>query len=157
MRQLGREGRPGLRLALQRASEFRKAAITPDGEPVLGIYTKPDRDRLWKVLVKYARGLHFWSTRDVLPVDAIPSIERIFNMQTRPAVYWEPMLAAAAYARAGSITTVGKQAEFTLAFRSVEKGDALSVMVLDFYRSFPYVALMMKPGSDFSRPVLLPF
>jgi hypothetical protein len=36
-------------------------------------------------------------------------------------------------------------------------GDALSVMALDFYGSFPYVAMMMKPGTDFSKPVVLPF
>lgn len=157
MRQLERPDRPGLRRRLQQASEFRPAAKTPDGQPVLGIFTRPDSARLRKVLTKYARGLHFWSTGSVLPADTPPSIERIFNMQTRPAEYWEPILAAAEHARAGTLVTVGAQAEFKYSLRAIPKGDALSVMVLDFYSSFPYVAMMMKPGTDFSKPVVLPF
>lgn len=30
-------------------------------------------------------------------------------------------------------------------------------MVLDFYQSFPYVAMMMKPGMDLTKPARLPF
>jgi hypothetical protein len=93
----------------------------------------------------------------MLPVDVLPSIERIFNRETRPASYWEPLLAAAEFARGGTITTLGDQAEFQLSFRVAEKGDALSVMLLDFYLSFSYVAMMMKPGTDFTKPVRLPF
>jgi hypothetical protein len=155
MRQLERKER--LRHVLQQASEFRPMRATPDGQPVLGLFTRPDSARLQRVITKYARGLHFWSTGAILPADALPSIERIFNMETRPAEYWEPMLAAAEYARAGTVVTVGAEAEFKYAFRAPAKGDALSVMVLEFYGSFPYVAMMMKPCTDFSRPVLLPF
>ena len=91
-----RAERPCLRRVLQQASEFRMAAQTADGQPVLGLFTRPDSARLMNVLKKYARGLHFWSTGAILPSDAPPSIERIFNMETRPADYWEPLLAAAA-------------------------------------------------------------
>ncbi len=129
-----------------------------DGQPVVGLVTKPDRERLWKVLTKYVRGLHFWSTGAILPIDAPPSIERIFNRHTRPADhYWEPLLAAAEYARSGTVITVGAHAEFRYSFRAIDKGDGLSAMVLDFYQSFPYVAMMMKPGTDFTKPVRLPF
>ncbi len=129
-----------------------------DGQPVVGLVTKPDRERLWKVLTKYVRGLHFWSTGAILPIDAPPSIERIFNRHTRPADhYWEPLLAAAEYARSGTVITVGAHAEFRYSFRAIDKGDGLSAMVLDFYQSFPYVAMIMKPGTDFTKPVRLPF
>lgn len=128
-----------------------------DGQPIAGLFTKPDRERLWKVLTKYARGLHFWSTGTILPGNAPPSIERIFNRKTRPDEYWEPLLAAAQYARSGTVITIGAQAKFQYSFRAIDSGDALSAMVLDFYQSFPYVAMMMKPGTDFSKPVRLPF
>ena len=45
----------------QAASEVRWEA-GPDGRPVVGLFTRPDRERLWKALTKYACGLHFWST-----------------------------------------------------------------------------------------------
>lgn len=128
-----------------------------EGQPVLGLFTKPNRERLWKVLTKYARGLHFWSTGTILPIDAPPSIERIFNRETRPGDYWEPVLAAADYARSGATITIGTHAEFQYSFRTIVKGDGLSAMVLNFYQSFPYVAMMLKPGTDFTKPVRLPF
>jgi hypothetical protein len=93
----------------------------------------------------------------VLSADVVPSLERIYNRETRPPEYWEPLLAAAEYARGGTVTTIGANAEFQLSFRAVDRGDALSVMLLDFYQSFPYVAMMMKPGTDFERPQRLPF
>jgi hypothetical protein len=154
VRQLDRE--PRLRAGFQEASELRWEA-GPDGPPVVGLVTKPDRERLWKVLTKYARGLHFWSTGTILPIEAPPSIERIFNREPRPADYWEPLLAAAEYARGGTVVTIGVHAEFRYSFRAIDRGDALSAMVLDFYQSFPYVAMMMKPGTDFTKPVRLPF
>lgn len=154
VRQMDRE--PRLRAGFQEASEFRWEVGT-DGQPVVGLSTKPDRERLWKVLTKYARGLHFWSTGTILPIDAPPSIERIFNRNTRPADYWEPLLAAADYARTGTVITIGADAEFTYSFRAIDRGDALSTMVLDYYQSFAYVAIMMKPGTDFQKPQRLPF
>jgi hypothetical protein len=129
----------------------------PGGQPVVGLVTKPDRERLWKVLTKYTRGLHFWSTGTILPIGAPSSIERIFNRETRPADYWEPLLAAADYARSGTVITIGAHVEFRYSFRAINRGDGLSAMVLDFYQSFPYVAMMMKPGTDFTKPVRLPF
>jgi hypothetical protein len=105
---------------------------------------------------KYAGGLHFWSTGTLVPKDAALSIERIFNRINHPEEYWEPLLAGAACARAGIVVTVGKEFEFQYSFRPLGKADALSVMVLDFYRSFPYVAIMGKPGTNPSR-MRLPF
>jgi hypothetical protein len=154
-RQLHREGYGGLRKSFQEASELRWET-GPDGLPVIGLFTKPDSDRLMNVMTKYTRGLHFWSTGDVLSVESRPSIERIFNMAARPRDYWEPLLAAATYARAGAVTTIGGSEQFQLAFRPVDAGDCISVMVLDFYRSFPYVAMMLKPGTD-PEHVRLPF
>jgi hypothetical protein len=154
VRQLDRE--PRLRAGFQETSEMRWES-GPDGQPIVGLFTKPNRARLWKVLTKYTRGLHFWSTGTILPIDAPPSIERIFNRETRPADYWEPLLAAAEYARSGTVITIGALKEFRYSFRAIDKGDGLSAMVLDFYQSFPYVAMMMKPGTDFTRPMRLPF
>lgn len=154
VRQLDRDSR--LRLGFQEASELRLDG-GPDGQSSLSLHTRPDRARLWTVLTKYARGLHFWSTNEVLPAEAPPSIERIFNRETQPVDYWEPLLAGAEYARGGIVTTIGAHAEFQLSFRAVNKGDVLSVMILDFYQSFAYVAMMLKPGTDVTRPVKLPF
>lgn len=154
VRQLDRE--PCLRAGFQQSSELRWENGT-DGQPAVGLFTKPDRERLWKVLTKYARGLHFWSTGTILPSAAPPSIERIFNRDPQPADYWEPLLAAAEYARSGTVIIIGAHAEFRYSFRAIDKGDGLSAMVLDFYQSFPYVAMMMKPGTDFERPIRLPF
>jgi len=157
VRHLNREDYPGLRITLEKSCEIRWEPSPDSGEPVLGLFTKPDRERIWKVLKKYARGLHFWSTGSMLPPDTVPSIERIFNRATQPEEYWEPLLAAAAYARVGSVVMVGAQAEFQYSFRAIDSGDGLSVMVFDFYRSYPYVVMMMKSGTDFSKPVRLPF
>jgi hypothetical protein len=154
-RQLHREGYGGLRKSFQESSELRWET-GPDGQPVIGLFTKPDSKRLMNVMSKYARGLHFWSTGDVLSVESRPSIERIFNMGTRPKHYWEPLLAAAAYAQAGPVIAIGGEEQFHFTFRPVDAGDCISVMVLNFYRSFPYVAMMLKPGTD-SEHVRLPF
>jgi hypothetical protein len=157
IRHLHRKDHPGLKIAMQRASTFRQTGFTPDGRPVIELFAKPYRDRLGKVLEKYARGLHFWSTGRTLPLNAPPSIERIFCLETRPAEYWDSLIAAAEYARAGTVTMIGSKAEFRYSFRAIRSGDALSVMVLDFYGVFPYVVLWMKPGTDFARPLALPF
>ncbi len=157
VRQLNRPDRPGLRIGFQQGSELRaETDADADGQLGFGLFTRPDRARLWNVLVKYSRGLHFRATGEILPPDVQHSIERIFNRQTRPDEYWEPLLAAATYARAGSVVTVGRHAEFEYSFRPVDRGDAISVMVLDFYRSFPYVAMLLKPGTDLAH-IRLPF
>lgn len=157
IRQLHRADRPGLKLTMQKAGRFRQTGVTSEGHPVIELFAKPERHRLGKVLVKYARGLHFWSTGQPLALEAIPSIERIFSRDTRPEEYWEPLLAAAAYARGGIVTTIGSHAEFCYCFRAIHRGDALSVMVLDFYGAFPYVVVWMNPGTQFDRPLALPF
>ena len=154
VRQLDRQ--PKLRDGFLAGSKLRPE-VAPDGRAILGLATSPDREKLWKALKVYARGLHFWSTGEMLPADAPASIERIFNREARPAEYWEPLLAASEFAGGGTVTTIGAHEQFRLSFRAVATGDALSVMVLDFYRSFPYVAMMMKPGTDFGSPVRLPF
>jgi hypothetical protein len=154
-RQLHREGYGGLRKSFQEASELRWETGL-DGLPVVGLFTKPDSERLMNVMTKYARGLHFWSTGNVLSVESRPSIERIFNMATRPNDYWEPLLAAAAFVRQGTVAIIGAEEQFNFAFRPVNAGDCISVMVLEFYRSFPYVVMMLKPGTD-PEHVRLPF
>jgi hypothetical protein len=154
VRQLDRE--PRLRAGFQQASTLDWETF-PDGQPVLGLFTKPDCEKLRKVLTKYARGLHFWSTGTILPIDAQFSIERIHNRDTQPAEYWKTPLAASDYARLGSVFTIGAEAEFELSFRRVEKGDSLSVMVLDFYQSFPYVVMVIKPNVDITKPLRFPF
>jgi hypothetical protein len=156
IRQLNRQDHPGLRISFEKKSELRWDRDA-SGQPIVGLFTKPDRDRLWKVLTKYARGLYFWSTGNVVPHGAQFSIERLFNREMRPDEYWEPLLAAAAYARAGTVVTTGSHAEFQYSFRIVEAGDVISVMVLDFYRSFSYVAMVLKPGTDLSNEIRVPF
>ena len=153
MRQLDHRG--GLRRVLQRNSEFRPETLV-DGTVALGVHTGPDSARLMNVLSNYARGLHYWSVGEVVPPDAVLSIERLFHRQTRPAAYWEPMLAAADVAAGGRTVTRGTSDEFRLRFRELHQGDLLSVAVLHFYNSFPYVALICRPGTD-PAAMRLPF
>ena len=145
-----------LRSSFLAASEFREE-VGSDGRSAITPYTRPDRGKIWATLTNYARGLHFWSSETILPAGAIPRIERIFNRGTRPDEYWEPLLAAANFAAGGTTTTVGTHDEFQLSFRSIELGDAISVIVMDFYQSFPFVAIMLRPGTDINNAVRLPF
>src|ERR1039458_3237934 len=129
---------PGLLDVFKQLSEIRVEA-GPDGEARPALFTRPDSERMRNVLGKYARGLYYHVTGDVLSPDAILSMERVFNMETRPAEYWTEPLAAFEYARANGRVSVGTGAEFRYAFRSPGRGAVLAVMVLEFYRSFPYV------------------
>ncbi len=153
MRQL--DHRPGLRRHFLNNSELRPEA-DEDGAVTLALHTRPDSGRLRHVLSNYARGLHAWSTGTPAPPDALLSIERIFHMQTRPAEYWEPMLAARDFVAAGTVTARGAGGEFRVAFRELRAGDLLSAMVMEFWASFAYVALVCRPGANPAR-IALPF
>lgn len=153
MRQL--DYQPGLRRHFVNNSELRPEA-DDDGAVTQALHTRPDSARLKHVLSNYARGLHAWSTGTPAPPEALLSIERIFHMQTRPAEYWEPMLAARDFAAAGVITVRGTRGEFRLAFRELRAGDLLSAMVIEFWASFAYVALVCRPGANPVR-IALPF
>lgn len=77
----------------------------PDGPPLTEAVIKPDHVSLWNVLTRYARGLHHWHTGEAAPAYALLSIERLFNRDERSdAAYWEPLLAAEAYACVGEPT-----------------------------------------------------
>jgi len=157
VRRLHREDYPGLRITFEQSSELRWHTESGLGAREVGLFTKPNRERLWRVMNKYARGLYFYVSGSALPVDAVLSIERLFNRETRPDEYWEPLLAAADYARRGRVDSVGAGAEFRYAFNPVTKGAALAVMVLEFYQLFPYVAMVFRPGTDLNKPVSVPF
>jgi hypothetical protein len=157
VRQLHRKNFPGLRIKLEQSSELRWHSESGGGAREVGLFTKPDRERLFRVMTKYVRGLYFHVVGSVLPVEAILSIERLFNRGTRPAEYWEPLLAASDYAYQGRVESVGAGPEFRYAFNPVTKGPALAMMVLEFYQSFPYVAMVFKPGTDLGKSVSLPF
>jgi hypothetical protein len=153
MRQLNYQ--QGLRRHFLNNSELRPEA-DEDGAVTQALHTRPDSTRLSHVLSNYARGLHAWSTGMPAPPDALLSIERVFHMQTRPADYWKPMLAARDFAAAGMITTRGMGGEFRLAFRELQAGDLLSAMVMEFWSSFAYVALVCRPEANPAR-IALPF
>jgi hypothetical protein len=68
----------------------------------------------------------------------------------------EVRLAARDFAAAGVITVRGTGGEFRLAFRELRAGDLLSAMVLEFWASFAYVALVCRPGANPVR-IALPF
>ena len=146
--------RQGLRRHFLNSSELRPEA-DEDGAVNLALHTRPDSTRLRHVLSNYARGFHAWSTGLPAPPDAILSIERVFHMQTRPADYWEPILAARDFAIMG-VTTRGMSGEFRLAFREMKTADLLSAMVMEFWGSFAYVALVCRPGASPAR-IALPF
>lgn len=152
-RQLGYQ--PLLRQRFLEASELRSETGV-DGAVALGLHTAPDSARLRNVLSNYARALHFWCTGTVAPPDALLSIERVFHRQTRPPEYWAPILAALDFATAGTVTTRGATGEFRLSFRELRRADLLSAMVIEFYRSFAYVALICRPGTN-PDAIRLPF
>lgn len=153
MRQL--DYQPGLRRKLQNASEVRPETAD-NGATALGVHTSPDSPRLRAVLSNYARALHFWSTGAVAPPDALLSIERVFHRQTRPDEYWAPILAALDFATAGTVTSRGTHDEFRLSFRELRQADLLSALVIEFYRSFAYVVLICRPGTNLEA-IGLPF
>jgi hypothetical protein len=147
---------PGLLNVFRQLSEIR-IENRPAGPPVPALFTRPDSGRLRNVLGKYARGLYYHVTHTAFPVDAILSMERVFNMETRPPEYWTEMLAAFNYARANGWVSVGTGSEFRYAFRIPDRGPVLAAMVLEFYRSFPYVVVVFAPGTDFERPQVMPY
>jgi hypothetical protein len=152
---LHRWGRLGLLSTFRRATWLRVREL-PDGPPTIEPVIKPDSARLWNVLTRYARGLHFLHTGDAAPAYALLSIDRLFNRGERPHEYWEPLLAAEAYACVGDLTSRGSYREFQFTVREVNRGDAMSVVVLDFYQSFRYVAIIAKPGT-LRTAIRLPF
>jgi hypothetical protein len=64
--------------------------------------------------------------------------------------------AARDFAAAGTVTARGAAGEFRLAFRELRAGDLLSAMVMEFWASFAYVALVCRPGANPAR-IALPF
>ncbi len=147
---------PGLLNVFRQLSEIR-IENGPDGAVVPALFTRPDSGRIRNVLGKYARGLYYHATRTIFPANAILSMERVFNMETRPPEYWTEILAAFDYARASGWVSVGTGTEFRYAFRIPGRGSVLAVMVLEFYRSFPYVVVVFAPGTDFERPQVMPY
>jgi hypothetical protein len=146
---------PRLRQRFLDASEL-WPEIAPNGGIELELHTSPDSLRLRSVLSNYARALHFWSTRALAPPDALLSIERVFHRQTRPLEYWAPILAALDFASAGTVSSRGATGEFRLSFRALRQADLLSAMVIEFYRSFAYVVLICRPGTN-PEAIRLPF
>ena len=155
VRQFDRQ--PKLRDAFLAASKLRPE-VAPDGRAIIGLATSPDREKLWKALRVYARGL----------ISGAPATCCLLTQLRRSSGYLTARLVPRSTGNLcwqhrnlrgdGTVTTIGAHEQFRLSFRAVATGDALSVMVLDFYRSFPYVAMMMmKPGTDFGSPVRLPF
>ena len=157
IQRLNRPDFAGLVWTLQARSELRREQREPDGGVAPGLYTETDGARIQRTITRYVRGLHFWSTGKVLPTDAPLILDRLFNRPTRPPEYWEHMVVAARYARTGTVTRVGYGAEFEYSFHAAPKGDALSVMVLEFYGKYAFVAVVMRPGTVLPGQVKVPY
>jgi hypothetical protein len=155
-RQLDRPAFGGLRKRFEETSTLRWIG-TADGELIADLRTKPERERLWSVMTKYVRALYFHIHGVPLATDVVFSIERLFNRATRPPEYWEPLLDAATYAEGGTTMSVGGQSEFRYSYRTFpHQAHLMEIIVMEFYDLFPYVAMIFRPGTDLTKPVMMP-
>lgn len=154
-RGLHRPGFPGLRDRLIALSEPTYRIDPATGLREVTIGTRPESDRVMRVIQKQVRGIAYHLTERAVRKSTFMMLERVWGMQTRPPEFWEMWVGASEYAMKGIVGSVGDV--FRYAYREVERSACAAVVRLEFYGVFPYVALIYRP--DFGPPqrVSLPF
>lgn len=153
-RALRRPERPGLQIRLLYASTLVRRGVGTEQQR-LSVESRPDGERMFRVLRKQVRGLSFHLTGRILPRSTYVAIERTFFRHTQRSEYWDLWLKGGDYAMAGRTGEMGEV--FRYGFREIERSACVAAMRLEFYRVFAYTALIFRP--DFSPPqrVVFPF
>ena len=153
-RALRRPERPGLHTRLLEASTLVRSGVGTEQQR-LSMESRPDGERMFRVLRKQVRGLAFHLTDRILPRSTYVGIERTFFTHTQPPDYWDHWLKGGEYAMSGETGEMGEV--FRYGYRQIERSACVAAMRLEFYRVFAYTALIFRP--DFSPPqrVRFPF
>ena len=147
---------PGLIRRLRRALRIGYEADPITGSRVVrfGIVSEPSR--LTRVLRKQVRGLTYYVTGRQVRRSTFMQLERLHFRHTRPTEFWKHWVGASDYAMAaGKTGAVGDV--FRWHYREVRRSALASVVRLEYYGVFAFIALIYRP--DFSPPqrVAFPF
>ena len=153
-RGLRRPGHPGLHIRLLEASTLLRSGVGTEHQK-LAVETRPEGERMLRVLRKQVRGLAFYLTDHIVPRSTFIGVERTFFMHTQPPEYWDHWIKAGEYAIAGRIGELGDV--FRYAYRPIERSACAAAMRLEFYRVFSYTALIYQPGFSPPQRVRFPF
>ena len=151
-RGLRRPDRPGLYIRLLEASTLVRSGVGTEHER-LSVESRPEGERIVRVLRKQVRGLAFHLTGRILARSTYVGIERTFFMHTQPPQYWDHWIKGGEYAMSGNTGEVGDV--FRYGYREMERSACVAAMRLDFYRVFAYTAFIFRP--DFSPPQRVQF
>ncbi len=153
-RGLRRPDRPGLHIRLLEASTLVRSGVGTEHE-TLTAETRPEGERISRVLRKQARGLAFYLTDRIVPRSSFIGIERTFFMHTRPTEDWDHWIKGGAYAMSGRTGEMGDV--FRYGYREIERSGCVAAMRLEFYRVFSYTALIYRPDFALPQRVRFPF
>jgi hypothetical protein len=151
---LRRPDHPGLHIRLLEASTLVRSGAGTEHQK-LAVETRPEGERMLRVLRKQVRGLAFYLTDRIVPRSTFIGVERTFFMHTQPDAYWDHWIKGGEYAMSGHTGDMGDV--FRYAYREIERSACVAAMRLEFYRVFSYTALIYRP--DFAPPqrVRFPF
>jgi hypothetical protein len=153
-RGLRRPDRPGLHIRLLEATTLVRSGVGTEHE-TLSAESRPEGERILRVLRKQVRGLAFHLTGRILLRSTFVGVERTFFTHTQPPEYWDHWLKGGEHAMSGQTGEMGDV--FRYGYREIEQSACVAAMRLEFYRVFAYTALIFRP--DFSPPqrVRFPF
>ncbi len=153
-RGLRRPDRPGLQIRLLEASTLVRRGVGTEHER-LSVETRPEGDRIMRVLRKQVRGLAYHLTEHILPRSTFVGVERTFFRHTRPPEYWDYWVRGGEYAMAGRTGELGEV--FRYGYREMERSACVAAMRLEFYRVFAYTAFIYRPEFTPPQRVVFPF
>jgi hypothetical protein len=154
-RGLRRPEHPGLHIRLLQNSTLVRSGVGSE-HGRFAVESRPEGERMLRVLRKQVRGLAFHLTGRNIPRSTFISVERTFFRHTQPPEYWELSIKGGEYAMSGVTGELGEV--FRYGYREIERRSAcVAAMRLEFYRVFGYTALIYRP--DFAPPqrVVFPF
>jgi hypothetical protein len=153
-RAIHRPGYGGLRQRLVDASEITRATDST-GSLVDQLRTKPEGDRILKVIRKQTRGLAHFLTGQIFPSSTFIRAERIYGNAVVPTADVELWAAVAAEAMTGAVGSRGDV--FRYAYKSVARSACSAVVMLEFWQAYGYAAMIFQPGFSPPQRVALPF
>ena len=155
-REFQRPEYPGLKETFARKVEFDWMPTHGGRILTLGHKMQPDPKRLQRVLTKQVRGLYYRATGAPLAAESMVFVERFFNRGTRPREFWEPWRLAGQFAMQGRLTNVGDGSVFHYAYKRPQQGPIIAIIAMLFYRTFPYVAMVLEPGFRLPGNIVIP-
>jgi hypothetical protein len=154
-RGLHRPDFPYLRRRLQRAVEFDYGRDPMTGMRLARIAIRSEPDRLTRWLKKQVRGLNYHITGQTLRRHTFMQLERTHFRHTRPPQFWDLWVKASDYALEGETGAIGDV--FRYAYREIKRSACASVLRLEYYGVFSWVALVYQPEFAPPQRVAFPF